>query len=190
MYPGDMRRVGLLASVCLLSACAGLHVPAETLAERNRDLLFVLSPGMTRMEVEDIMGTGESRGVRELPDEERLRVKSPYRELYVAEPSGTAVTVLYYYTEQLRADGYVSEEELTPVVFRDGTLLGWGENVVKEEVDEEAFEAAVAESILREMQEDNRVAKSVLDEDLEQRYREAIGKARMLIYITNIQWAF
>ena len=33
--------------------------------------------------------------------------------------------VLYYVTQRI-PDGATTDDEMTPVVFRDGTLIGWG----------------------------------------------------------------
>ena len=175
-----MGWVVLLVSVLTLPACASLHRPAETLAQRNRDALASLQPGMTRAQVAEALD-GVARSVREIPDRYALDLESPYRTLHIREPDGAEVEILYYYTAQLRSDGYVGEDELTPVLMRDGLVVGWGAALVEREVDPDALNKAVAESILAEMQRDQQVAQAVVDEELEQAYREALGRARMLI---------
>jgi hypothetical protein len=50
---------------------------------------------------------------------------NPHRsETYESEDSSWEV--LFYYTHVVRDDGLVTDDEVTPLVLRDGTLTGWG----------------------------------------------------------------
>ena len=52
-------------------------------------------------------------------------LQNPHRnELY--EAAGSDWEVLFYYTRVVDDDGQVTDDELTPVVLRDGTLVGIG----------------------------------------------------------------
>lgn len=37
--------------------------------------------------------------------------------------------VLFYRTQRVKADGVVTRDETTPLIFADGFLIGWGEQV-------------------------------------------------------------
>lgn len=39
----------------------------------------------------------------------------------------TEVRVLFYRTRRTHADGETTRDEMTPLVFRDNSLVGWGE---------------------------------------------------------------
>ena len=40
--------------------------------------------------------------------------------------AGHRFEILYYYTDQKSADGAITDDELTPLVMKDGALDGWG----------------------------------------------------------------
>ena len=49
------------------------------------------------------------------------------------------VKVYFYYTDQKKADGAITDDELTPVVFENDKVVGWGiefldRNVTKQEI--------------------------------------------------------
>ncbi|MDT8436447.1 MAG: DUF3192 domain-containing protein [Gemmatimonadota bacterium] len=133
--------IPLVLALAGLSAC----VTAGNFRERNRERLDHLRVGMTRAQVLDLFGTGTVR----VPEDETAqsvrfaedtlgvtRVELPVgggrRTLTNPHRSQTWLTesgeweVLYYYTRLLEDDGRVGDEELTPVVLRDGTVVGWG----------------------------------------------------------------
>ncbi len=45
-------------------------------------------------------------------------------EMY--QGAGHRFEILYYYTDQKSADGAITDDELTPLVMKDGALDGWG----------------------------------------------------------------
>ena len=112
----------------------------------NREHLEELRPGMTRDAVLRLMGVGEQKqlggsetqgtigtgtdtlGVTSvrIPIGGRTpRLYNPHRsEIYSAD--GSTWEILYYYTHVMRADGIVTDDELTPLVLRDEVLEGWG----------------------------------------------------------------
>lgn len=126
----------------LVAGCAS----AISFREENRDNLAKLHPGMERSEVIEIMGIGEEHQLvgsetqgpvgtgRDTMGVMQVRIPvggdapilyNPHRsETY--EAGGSSWEVLLYYTHVAQDDGQVTDDELTPIVLRDGTLTGWG----------------------------------------------------------------
>jgi hypothetical protein len=94
------------------------HNPV-TLARDNRVRLDELRPGMSEGEVRDVLRDGSW-------DTGTTPIANPHRRESFPLPEGRRAEVLYYYTETLEEDGLVSEDELTPLYFEDGALVGWG----------------------------------------------------------------
>jgi len=133
----------LLARLVALALVAASCASAGGFRERNRENLDRLEVGMTREAVMNVMGTetvratgteGVGAGVREdslsvsrieIPIGDSPVLQNPHRTA-TFEAGGHAWEVLYYYTNLVRDDGFVTDDELTPVVLRDGLLTGWG----------------------------------------------------------------
>ena len=100
----SVTQVGSLFVVMLilLSGCA---ITKDIQASRNRDLLGSLRIGMSQGEVVQHMG-------KPWKTEAFLKSEKVY-------------TMLYYVTQRI-PDGTTTDEEMTPVVFREGVLVGWG----------------------------------------------------------------
>ncbi len=118
-----------------LAGCSTLMVdPLEQLREHNKQNLAKLAPGMTRMEVESVMGHAHAGGG--LPEVvfgrvQYLRATNPMREETVRGADGRDYLVLFYYTEVKQLDDRITDDELTPVVFRDGKVVGVGSAYLK-----------------------------------------------------------
>lgn len=105
--------IGVLMGL-LLSGCASL----DAIRSQNRQNLMSLSPGMLRQEVLAVMGT------KTIISEDG-QINNPYRsEMYKSQ--GHTFELLLYYTDKKRADGAITDDELTPLVMMDGKLDGWG----------------------------------------------------------------
>ncbi len=64
-------------------------------------------------------------GTETMYSEEGWVVNNPYKtEFYKSQ--GRNIETIYYYTEKKKADDCVTDDELTPLVFVDGKLDGWG----------------------------------------------------------------
>ena len=124
-----MARLTALLALCTLAACSTLMLdPLEQLRDSNKQNIARLAPGMTRMEVESVMGHGEAGGG--LPEVvfgrvQYLKAKNPMREETV-EGSDGPYLVLFYYTDLKQKDDRITDDELTPVAFRDGKVAGLG----------------------------------------------------------------
>lgn len=106
--------MGLLATSVLLSGCAPLD-RAGILERQNNTRIMTLRRGMTPEQVIEHIGPS---GYADIPN--------PFKsELF---PTGDdTFRILYFYSQRQVDDGNVTDDELMPVVFRNGSLDGWGE---------------------------------------------------------------
>ena len=84
--------------------------------------MLKINPGMSKSDVISIMG-----GVETKPDEfGKLQVNPYHYEMFEVNPNDT-VEVLWYYTDQVYADGIVNQAELTPIVLDNDKVvaIGW-----------------------------------------------------------------
>jgi len=113
-------RIGLLLFVFLvigLSGCAVMNGP-ETITNHNNSRMLSLERGMTINQVIGHIGPAPSCPTCN-------NVQNPLkREMY---PAGEDMfDILFFYTRRLVADGAITDEETSPVVFKNGRLDGWG----------------------------------------------------------------
>lgn len=124
------RRILLVASIAALSGCSTLFIdPLEQLREANKRNLERVTVGLTRFEVETIMGNERAGGG--LPEVafgrvQYLQAKNPMREDAVRGRDGADYQVLFYYTDVRTKDDRITDDELMPVVLRDGKVVGVG----------------------------------------------------------------
>ncbi|MFC6439611.1 DUF3192 domain-containing protein [Bowmanella sp. JS7-9] len=79
----------------------------EAREEQNRRKITQLQPGMNMSQVQQLFGLAD------------------FNESY--EKDGKQVQVLFYRTNRNHGDGKTTKDECTPIVLRDGVLVGWGE---------------------------------------------------------------
>ena len=111
----------LLISIVLLTllsaflpGCSNLH---KTRAN-NRHSLNFLSVGMTKQEVLEVMGTITLQAIGET-------ITNPYRtEMH--RLGGHYFEVILYYTDLKSQGSTITDDELTPIIMKDGRLDGWG----------------------------------------------------------------
>lgn len=89
-------------TIFFVSGCA---ITKNIEAYRNRDILSSMQIGMPQEQVTQLMG-------------------KPWKTEAFLE-NEKAHTILYYVTQRI-PDGTTTDEEMTPVVFREGFLIGWG----------------------------------------------------------------
>jgi hypothetical protein len=53
-------------------------------------------------------------------------IDNPYRSETLTGKDGKNYDVLYYYSDLKQRDDKITDDELTPLVFHDGKLIGWG----------------------------------------------------------------
>lgn len=103
----------------ILSACATM----DTVRAQNRANLNRLALGMTKEEVLAVMGTKTVTTYRDGVRGEQIT--NPYRT-EVHQAGGHVWEILFYYTDNKADDGAITDDELTPIVLKDGRLDGWG----------------------------------------------------------------
>lgn len=115
-------KVVLLPTIVLV-ACSSADAMMDAARTANRTKLIQLQVGMDRDVVLRTMGTTPVK----IRDGSSVvgTVNNPYRnEMYQA--SGHRFEVIYYYTDMKSRDGGIADDELTPLVLKDGILDGWG----------------------------------------------------------------
>ena len=103
--------------------------PLEQLRDANKQNIARLSVGHTRFEVESIMGDAKAGGG--LPEVlfgrvQYLQARNPMREERIVGTDGIEYEVLFYYTDLRTRDDKITDDELTPVVLREGKVVGLG----------------------------------------------------------------
>lgn len=125
-----MKKLGQLWGLLLVAGCATLMLdPLEQLRESNKRNLAQVAVGHTRLEVESIMGTARAGG--KLPEVlfgrvQYLEARNPMREERETGVDGAEYQVVFYYTDLRSRDDKITDDELTPVVLRDGRVVGLG----------------------------------------------------------------
>jgi hypothetical protein len=89
----------------------------------NESSFKAVQNGMTIDQVHKIMGTALVIGYQyQAPDYKPLTVPNPYKS-----EAGKDGSFIEYYIESIRQpDGVVSDDELMPLIFKDGKLVGLG----------------------------------------------------------------
>ena len=89
----------------------------------NKERLSELEIGMSKDEVLIIMGT-KRFSIESSP----FTIENPFR-IEVQSSDKNIYRVLYYYTDLVKADGFITDDELTPVILKNNKLVGWGRDV-------------------------------------------------------------
>ena len=99
----------------------------------NAQNMLKLNSGMNKQEVLNIMGVGiiqtekievyRTGGYQVMP---YLKISNPYRTETI-RASGDKLFEVYYYFTDLKSPGdSIQDEDLTPLIFDDDKLIGWG----------------------------------------------------------------
>lgn len=105
-----MKKITLLLTfsifICLVSGCGPMK---GMTAASNRSKMNKIEVGMNRETVEQLMG-------------------KPYkRESYKGQE-------IWFYITDWQADGYTTMDEMTPFVFENNHLIGWGSGYIDEDL--------------------------------------------------------
>ncbi|MDP8266284.1 MAG: DUF3192 domain-containing protein [Candidatus Aceula meridiana] len=129
-----MKRI-LIVLMCLaLAGCSVISVYKKTALE-NETNLKMLSVGMSKQEVLSIMGTETKKGGY-LDDYQS--VDNPHK-IEVIDVGRQTFEVVYYFTSTRddRMGGKyepIKFQELTPLLFQKGKLVGWGADFMRNNV--------------------------------------------------------
>lgn len=94
--------------------------------EKNRIHIGGLKAGMSLDEVQTIMGTDQNVQTYYILKKEENLLSNPHRRENRLK-DGKQYLVLYYYTDLIRKDGQITDDELTPVMLESGKVVcvGW-----------------------------------------------------------------
>lgn len=144
-----LRRFVCLVLSFLLAGCMSMHhyVTLEEMGAKNSFGIMKLKVGMSQREVFAIL----KNGVTEI---HKLKYRDDYplfgRQIGEFDPAGEirnpykvealergrdVFEVLFYYVDyKMDSDGIISEKELTPLVFKNKELIGWGWSFYREQI--------------------------------------------------------
>jgi len=125
-----MMLASSVALVALLTSCGGRQLGKyrEGIAE-NQSAVQTLRLGMSPSEVRQIMGEGEVVRYK------KLHLIDPWRSESFALVDGSRVLILFYVTEPPRKYYSPDDRALTPVIFENDRLVGWGWSYLRQNTD-------------------------------------------------------
>ena len=114
-----------------VSGCAEDEAVLRLRAENKLNLLH-LTKGMTKKEVLLLMG---EKNVYLGTDKNATVVGNPYK-IKMIKTNDHEYEVLYYYTDRDQKDWpfkkfTIYDHELTPLIFENGSLVGWGDSYLQ-----------------------------------------------------------
>ncbi len=113
-----MKKSSILFLLLALAVGCSMLSPIYKIAKDNKNHMNNLSTGMTQEELLRVMG-------RRTFNLGKLTVTNPYRSENLTGASGD-YQVIYYVTSVELDDDIISDNELTPFVFYENKLIGWG----------------------------------------------------------------
>ena len=81
---------------------------------------------MTNDEVLALMGTATVRTRERTDIIPTLTVSNPYRTETMLSKNGETFVILFYLTDLKKDDDAITDDELEPIVMREGRVIGWG----------------------------------------------------------------
>lgn len=126
-----MRCVWITFGFLALAGCAStpvynpIHAAVSSKLLLNENALKEVQEGMTMDQVHNIMGQELIIGYTPQSDRYKpLTILNPYR---IEKIKGTGYIIEYYVKAIRQPEGIVSDDELMPLVFKDGKLVsrGW-----------------------------------------------------------------
>lgn len=101
--------------------------------EMNKEKLNELEIGMSENVVLMMMGHKAIK-IGSAP----FTIENPFKtEIYTDDVD--VYKILYFYTDLVKRDGFITDEELTPIIFKNNKLIGWGRDVWKKIVKAKEF---------------------------------------------------
>lgn len=122
MEPRRTALAVLMLAAALTTGCPSKPyvVAYESAVSANRQKVEALKIGMTRAEVDAVMGSGE------LVHYKKIQLRNPWRTDVLRLDDGRVQQVLYYVTNGYAWRGGRDQDQLTPVLLENGRVVGWG----------------------------------------------------------------
>ena len=114
----------LLLLACILSSFSS----PEELRVHNRQKIAHLERGMTKNTVITFIGQA---GAQDFDKDGTYTINNPYRT-EILKGKNQYFEVLYYHTDVEQRDRQLKSAEVTPLVFHDEKLIGWGRSFLKQ----------------------------------------------------------
>lgn len=110
-----------VAVAATLTACAQPHVKQyQAGVEANVRNFETIRLGMTREQVEERMGDAHAVNYK------RVQLRNPWRTEAFRVSKTLQVDILYYVTQGYVWQGFDDRHALTPVIFENDVVVGWG----------------------------------------------------------------
>jgi hypothetical protein len=133
-HKSALLKVWSVLLIVFIASCAShpkanidAFLSMDQVRNTNRDNLARLSVGMSKSQVLKVMG---ARTV----ETELMAIKNPYRVETLKASDGKTYEIVSYYTDIKKTDGTITDDELTPLVFEAGKLIGWGWSFLNQNV--------------------------------------------------------
>jgi hypothetical protein len=128
-----IRSTLIITMLLFLVGCTAFFYTPQDLMSDNRAHLSSLHPGLTKDEAIKIMGTeGKSKCnkifIFAICISSEI-INNPYRTTGF-QSEGKAYDILYYWTDVKQKDDVITDDELTPLIFENGKLIGWGRDLL------------------------------------------------------------
>ncbi|MCK5580065.1 MAG: DUF3192 domain-containing protein [Candidatus Omnitrophica bacterium] len=126
-----MKRLILFFMSMTLAGCVTIAEDAQVAAPSTGHKLVSLRqvlPGMSEKEVQTVLGGQVVVGYilnEEIKQYNPITLKNPYR-LEMIKKGTTEYQVHYYFVSIKQEDDKIADDELEPLVFKDGKLVGKG----------------------------------------------------------------
>ncbi len=131
------KLIYLFVMAMLISGCV---TSMSQVTAPNRENLLKLSIGMDKAKVIEIMGNKSfdwtSRQYVEAlgrAANTHVTITNPYRS-EILRGKDKILEIIYYVTDARIDDSNISDDELTPLVFDNGKLIGWGWNFLNDNI--------------------------------------------------------
>ena len=122
-----MKRI-IIPLVFILAGCSNFYLDtSDLLRTHNSETIKKLTVGMHQDVVMELMGTEPSKSLF-------MWIDNPYRTETLTGKDGKTYEVLYYYTDMKQRDDKITDDKLTPLVFENGSLIGWGYTFLDQKV--------------------------------------------------------
>jgi len=100
-----------------------MNVALKKIRDENKKNLAFIDLGISKDFLLEIMGT-ENVYVKQ--GDKRVKIENPYLMETFQRGDRRILKVVFYYTELKEADGRITANELTPFIFEQDFLIGWG----------------------------------------------------------------